>query len=53
MGRSPNVSTTRHYRNDVLRLLFICCHPGLPAAQQIALAFRIVSGLTVAQIARA
>ena len=42
-----------HYRDDVLRLLFICCHPELPAIQQIALALRIVSGLSVAQIARA
>src|SRR3954464_5195075 len=42
-----------HYRDDVLRLLFICCHPDLPPAQQIALALRIVSGLTVPQIARA
>jgi RNA polymerase sigma-70 factor (ECF subfamily) len=42
-----------HYRDDVLRLLFICCHPDLPATQQIALALRIVSGLSVAQIARA
>src|SRR6202161_4683868 len=42
-----------HYRDDILRLLFICCHPGLPATQQIALALRIVSGLTVKQIARA
>ncbi len=41
------------YRDDVLRLLFICCHPDLAAVQQIALALRIVSGLTVAQIARA
>ena len=41
------------YRDDVLRLLFICCHPELPATQQIALALRIVSGLTVKQIARA
>ncbi|MDQ0511578.1 RNA polymerase sigma factor [Ancylobacter amanitiformis] len=41
------------YRDDVLRLLFICCHPDLPAAQQIALALRIVSGLSVRQIARA
>ena len=43
----------QHYRDDILRLLFICCHPGLPATQQIALALRIVSGLTVKQIARA
>jgi RNA polymerase sigma-70 factor (ECF subfamily) len=42
-----------HYRDDVLRLLFICCHPELPATQQVALALRIVSGLSVAQIARA
>jgi RNA polymerase sigma-70 factor (ECF subfamily) len=42
-----------HYRDDVLRLLFMCCHPGLPSTQQIALALRIVSGLTVKQIARA
>ena len=42
-----------HYRDDILRLLFICCHPELPATQQIALALRVVSGLTVAQIARA
>ncbi len=42
-----------HYRDDVLRLMFICCHPDLPATQQIPLALRIVSGLTVKQIARA
>lgn len=42
-----------HYRDDILRLLFICCHPDLPETQQIALALRIVSGLTVPQIARA
>lgn len=42
-----------HYRDDVLRLLFICCHPDLPATQQIALALRVISGLSVKQIARA
>jgi RNA polymerase sigma-70 factor, ECF subfamily len=42
-----------HYRDDILRLLFICCHPELPATQQIALALRIVSGLTVKEIASA
>ncbi|HEX6143881.1 MAG TPA: RNA polymerase sigma factor [Geminicoccaceae bacterium] len=41
-----------HYQDDVLRLLFICCHPDLPATQQIALALRIVSGLSVREIAR-
>jgi RNA polymerase sigma-70 factor (ECF subfamily) len=41
------------YRDDVLRLLFVCCHPDLPSTQQIALALRIVSGLSVPEIARA
>jgi RNA polymerase sigma-70 factor, ECF subfamily len=42
-----------HYRDDILRLLFVCCHPDLPATQQVAVALRIVSGLSVQQIARA
>ena len=42
-----------HYRDDILRLLFICCRPDLPTTQQIALALRIVSGLSVREIARA
>jgi len=42
-----------HYKDDILRLLFICCHPELPATQQIALALRIVCGLSVRQIAQA
>ncbi len=34
-----------HSRDDILRLLFVCCHPDLPDTQQIGLALRIVSGL--------
>ena len=41
------------YRDDVLRLLFVCCHPELAPAQQIALALRVVCGLPVKAIARA
>jgi RNA polymerase sigma-70 factor (ECF subfamily) len=41
------------YQDDVLRLLFVCCQPDLPATQQIAVALRIVSGLSVQEIARA
>ena len=40
-------------QDDVLRLLFICCQPDLPATQQIAVALRIVSGLSVQEIASA
>jgi RNA polymerase sigma-70 factor (ECF subfamily) len=42
-----------HYRDDILRLMFICCHKELPSTQQVALALRIISGLSVKQIARA
>ncbi|SEN68053.1 RNA polymerase, sigma subunit, ECF family [Sphingomonas gellani] len=44
---------TATYGDDLLRLLFICCHRDLKAHQQIALALRIVSGLTVAEVAAA
>ena len=35
---TPMVERLDHsqYRDDVLRLMFICCHPDLPAAQQVA-----------------
>lgn len=52
-GERVEAIDAAHYRDDILRLLFVCCHPSLPATQQIALALRIVSGLTVPQIARA
>jgi RNA polymerase sigma-70 factor, ECF subfamily len=54
-AESPLAEQLDHadYRDDVLRLLFTCCHSDLPQTQQIALALRIVSGLTVRQIARA
>ncbi len=41
------------YRDDILRLLFVCCHPELPTTQRIALALRVVSGLPVPRIAAA
>jgi predicted RNA polymerase sigma factor len=39
--------------DDSLALLFLCCHPALTPASQIALTLRAVAGLTTAQIARA
>ncbi|MFC8227694.1 RNA polymerase sigma factor [Streptomyces sp. NPDC057287] len=39
--------------DDTLTLLFLCCHPGLPPAAQVALTLRAVGGLTTAEIARA
>ncbi|EWM09760.1 RNA polymerase sigma factor [Kutzneria sp. 744] len=40
-------------RDDTLTLLFLCCHPALTAASQVALTVRAVGGLTTAQVARA
>jgi RNA polymerase sigma factor (sigma-70 family) len=40
-------------QDDTLRLLFLCCHPALSPASQVALTLRAVGGLTTAQIARA
>ncbi|MGW1813154.1 RNA polymerase sigma factor [Streptomyces sp. NPDC002125] len=39
--------------DDTLTLLFLCCHPALSPAAQIALTLRAVGGLTTAEIARA
>ena len=39
--------------DDVLRLVFISCHPVLSREAQLALALRVVAGLTTEQIARA
>ncbi|MGI5271751.1 RNA polymerase sigma factor [Nonomuraea sp. CA-218870] len=39
--------------DDTLVLLFMCCHPSLPPASQIALTLRAVGGLRTAEIARA
>lgn len=39
--------------DDVLRLVFVCCHPVLPAVARLALTLRTVAGLTTEQIARA
>jgi len=39
--------------DDELRLVFLCCHPELPRASQIALTLRVAFGFTTAQIARA
>lgn len=39
--------------DDTLTLLFLCCHPSLPAASQLALTLRAVGGLSTAEIAAA
>lgn len=39
--------------DDVLRLMFLTCHPELPPPSRAALTLRLVSGLSTAEIARA
>jgi RNA polymerase sigma factor (sigma-70 family) len=40
-------------RDDLLRLVFTCCHPALSAETQVALALRTLGGLSTAEVARA
>jgi len=47
------VSDTTVLDDDMLRLIFTCCHPSFAAEVQVALTLRTVCGLTTAQVARA
>jgi RNA polymerase sigma factor (sigma-70 family) len=51
---SPPADETRTVdHDDTLALLFLCCHPSLGQAAQIALTLRAVGGLSTGEIARA
>ncbi len=39
-------------KDDLLRLMFTCCHPALRVEHQIALTLRLLGGLEVGEIAR-
>jgi len=39
--------------DDMLRLIFTCCHPVLPAEARVALSLRLLGGLTTDEIGRA
>ena len=49
----PVDAGTESGEDDVLVLLFMCCHPALTPASAIALTLRAVGGLTTAEIANA
>jgi RNA polymerase sigma-70 factor, ECF subfamily len=42
-----------HVGDDLLRLVFISCHPVLPTEARVALTLRLLGGLTTDEIARA
>ncbi|GIG64543.1 RNA polymerase sigma factor [Phytomonospora endophytica] len=50
---APAADRTGPAADDTLILLFMCCHPALSPASQIALTLRAVGGLSTAEIARA
>ncbi|GAA1460139.1 RNA polymerase sigma factor [Nocardiopsis exhalans] len=41
------------YGDDLLKLMFVCCHPVLPTRARVALTLRLLGGLTTDEIARA
>jgi RNA polymerase sigma factor (sigma-70 family) len=41
------------FGDDLLRLIFVACHPVLPVESRVALTLRLLGGLTVEEIARA
>lgn len=49
----PTGETVHRVRDDELRMMFTCAHPALERLSQLALTLRLVSGLTVPEIARA
>jgi RNA polymerase sigma factor (sigma-70 family) len=55
VGAAPDVDAAidNPIEDDVLRLIFICCHPVLATSARIALTLRMVGGLTTDEIARA
>lgn len=55
-GVEPDVAAAAenlHLNDDLLRLLFSCCHPALSEDSQIALTLRVVLDFSVAEIAAA
>ncbi len=56
-GRGKDIVTgietaVDHVEDDVLRLMFVCCHPSLGDDAQRTLTLRLVAGLTTSEIAR-
>ncbi len=50
---APDSDAIPEHEDDALTLLFLCCHPSLSPASQLALTLRAVGGLTTAQVAAA
>lgn len=51
--RDLDAALDDHVGDDLLRLVFIACHPILPSESRVALTLRLLGGLTTEEIARA
>ncbi|WP_306362955.1 RNA polymerase sigma factor [Nocardia sp. CC227C] len=51
--RDPVEPATTAIPDELLRLIFTCCHPALPFPARVALTLRTLAGLSTAEIARA
>jgi RNA polymerase sigma factor (sigma-70 family) len=49
----PDAALDDDFGDDLLRLVFIACHPILPTEARVALTLRLLGGLTTGEIARA
>ncbi len=47
------IFTEHEIRDDRLRMMFVCCHPLVPADAQVALALKTLCGFSVTEISRA
>lgn len=52
-GEIMEIAESEEIEDDMLRLIFTCCHPLIPAEAQMAMALREVCGLTTEEIAHA
>ncbi|MBI1177752.1 sigma-70 family RNA polymerase sigma factor [bacterium] len=54
-GETPDqlVSLDGELKDDRLRMMFVCCHPLIPAEAQVALALKTLCGFSVTEISRA
>jgi len=54
-GAAPNeaIFSEHEIRDDRLRMMFVCCHPLVPAEARVALALKTLCGFSVTEISRA
>jgi RNA polymerase sigma factor (sigma-70 family) len=52
-AEEPGLAPDEDLRDDMLRLVFACCHPVLARPARVALTLRLIGALSTAEIARA